>query len=325
MWSLIHVSCLRYSRFISLDQPFFVINDYTTTIPDEKIQNKPMDKRWSDAVSITKGSIDDFSSEEFLLRVSIKLSEFVTEGCNYWKKDNKVTIDNESNDIIWSTFLVDEQNLKDTASLKFSEECFIKSDYRIRVAGNARPCTMTQTYLQRKPKTYKTPSTVDIYNFLAKIIASPNMMKECIILFYIYVERLMHLSHISLLPCNWRCICLGSIILASKVWNDCPPYNTQFSQLVPQFSLEGINRLEALCIEHLQWNVMISSSLYAKYYFAIRSLDEQPNFRRKHNYIKNITQFTNTRAVQRGNSDCDDNATAEQNKAKNENFFSMSL
>ena len=42
-----------------------------------------------------------------------------------------------------------------------------------------------------------------------------------------------------------------------------------------QFSLPSINRLERLFIAQLQWDLYISSSLYAKYYFALRSICEK--------------------------------------------------
>jgi hypothetical protein len=49
----------------------------------------------------------------------------------------------------------------------------------------------------------------------------------------------------------------------------------EFSQIFPQFSLQSVNRLERLFINQLKWDLYISSSLYAKYYFALRSLYEK--------------------------------------------------
>lgn len=60
-----------------------------------------------------------------------------------------------------------------------------------------------------------------------------------------------------------------------SVWQDLPSWNVEFSQIFPQFSLQSINRLERLFINQLKWDLYISSSLYAKYYFALRSLYEQ--------------------------------------------------
>ena len=57
-------------------------------------------------------------------------------------------------------------------------------------------------------------------------------------------------------------------------------WNSEFSQVYPQFSLQAINKLEILYCKELKWNLYISSSTYAKYYFALRSLTEKKDFRR---------------------------------------------
>jgi hypothetical protein len=58
----------------------------------------------------------------------------------------------------------------------------------------------------------------------------------------------------------------------------------EFAEIYPQFSLEAINTLEALFCKELSWRLNINSSLYAKYYFALRSLSEKvKDFRRNYN------------------------------------------
>ena len=53
--------------------------------------------------------------------------------------------------------------------------------------------------------------------------------------------------------------------------------------MYPQFSLDAINRLELLFLKFIKWDLYISSSLYAKYYFALRSLLEKSGFRNRYN------------------------------------------
>lgn len=50
--------------------------------------------------------------------------------------------------------------------------------------------------------------------------------------------------------------------------------------MYPQFTLQAINKLEVLYCKEIKWNLYISSSAYAKYYFALRSLTEKSDFRR---------------------------------------------
>ena len=57
-------------------------------------------------------------------------------------------------------------------------------------------------------------------------------------------------------------------------------WNSEISQIYPQFSLQSINRLERLFCSEIKWDLYISSSAYAKYYFALRSLTEKKDFRR---------------------------------------------
>lgn len=68
----------------------------------------------------------------------------------------------------------------------------------------------------------------------------------------------------------------------------CSSWNIEFSQIYPQFSLQAINKLEVLYCKELKWNLYISSSTYAKYYFALRSLTEKKDFRRYVTYCCNI-------------------------------------
>jgi hypothetical protein len=60
----------------------------------------------------------------------------------------------------------------------------------------------------------------------------------------------------------------------------CSSWNSEFSDIYPQFTLKAINKLEVTYCKELKWNLYISSSAYAKYYFALRSLTEKSDFRR---------------------------------------------
>lgn len=90
-----------------------------------------------------------------------------------------------------------------------------------------------------------------------------------------------------------------------QAWNDTPPANSTFLKVYPQFDLTGINNLEALFLAHIQWNSypfpflsnrsrFVTGSLYAKYYFAIRALDENERFKQKHWYMKHICKFSDS-------------------------------
>lgn len=153
-------------------------------------------------------------------------------------------------------------------------------------------CTMTRipmaqpgmVYGLRKIKVkYTIPSETEIYEFAHQLFKSVQLSSECSIVCLIYVERLMEVAKVPLLACTWRPIFMCGLLLASKVWQDISSWNAEFSSVYPQFSLEAINRLELNYLRNLRWDLYISSSLYAKYYFALRSLVEKIDFRQRYN------------------------------------------
>ncbi len=73
-------------------------------------------------------------------------------------------------------------------------------------------------------------------------------------------------------PRNWRVIVIASILAASKVWDDLCSWNIEFANLLPLLALSAINRLEGVYLCALDYDLYISSSEYAKYYFALRGL-----------------------------------------------------
>ena len=73
------------------------------------------------------------------------------------------------------------------------------------------------------------------------------------------------------------------LLLASKVWQDLSSWNIEFASVYPRYSLDSLNRLELQFLRMVKWDLYISSSQYAKYYFALRSLVEKPDFRRRYN------------------------------------------
>lgn len=81
-------------------------------------------------------------------------------------------------------------------------------------------------------------------------------------------------------PTNWRPLILCSLLVAQKVWDDRYLSNDDFAYIYPFFVTKEINRLEQKFLELIQYNVTVKASLYAKYYFELRSLfkDSQKEF-----------------------------------------------
>lgn len=90
-----------------------------------------------------------------------------------------------------------------------------------------------------------------------------------------YIDRLLTLTGISLVPSNWRRVVLGCLILASKVWEDQAVWNVDFVDVFSNVSVKDLNQLERYVLNGLQFNVSLKASVYAKYYFELRSFSER--------------------------------------------------
>lgn len=165
----------------------------------------------------------------------------------------------------------------------FSEESYCTPTYKCTMVRipMARP---GMVYGLRKIKTKPViPSEEEIYEFTHQLFKAVQLSSECSIVCLIYVERLMEVAKVPLLANTWRPIFMCGLLLASKVWQDLSSWNIEFANVYPQYSLDAINRLELNFLRHVKWDLYISSSLYAKYYFALRSLVEKVDFRQRYN------------------------------------------
>jgi len=165
----------------------------------------------------------------------------------------------------------------------FAEDNFVTPRYKCNMVNipMARPGVI---YGMRKIRTkYNIPTASDIYEFAHRIFNSVQLSSECSIICLIYVERLMEEAKVPVMANTWRPIFMCGLLLASKVWQDWSSWNVEFASVYPQFTLNSINRLEIQFLKVLKWNFYISPSLYAKYYFALRSLLEKQDFRHRYN------------------------------------------
>lgn len=129
---------------------------------------------------------------------------------------------------------------------------------------------------KKKPRR-EVPSEETIYHTIHSVYDCARFPSECLIVSLVYMERLIAFSQVPILVTSWRPILLAALILAQKVWDDRSLHNVDFSTFCPMFTLKEINHLESKFLELIDYDVSISSSLYASYYFQLRTLCQREN------------------------------------------------
>jgi hypothetical protein len=128
-----------------------------------------------------------------------------------------------------------------------------------------------------KKKKHGVPSEDSISETIRSIYECARFPQECLIIALVYMERLVAVSKVPILVTTWRPILLAALVLAQKVWDDRGLQNVDFSVFCPMFTLKEINHLEKKFLDLIDFDVSVNMSLYASYYFQLRTLCQRQN------------------------------------------------
>jgi len=119
------------------------------------------------------------------------------------------------------------------------------------------------------------PSVKTIYNFFKEIFQTGQFSSECCVIMIIYINRLNGVTSLPLTQSNLKPVSVSALVLAQKVWDDTPLINADFSVLYPALRPKDVNNLERRFLELLDFKLSISPSLYAQYFYELRSICEE--------------------------------------------------
>jgi len=110
-----------------------------------------------------------------------------------------------------------------------------------------------------------------VSEFVEAITRAAGMGPEASVVGLAYVERLISTSGRAVCSRNWRRVVLIAWQLAAKMWDDDCYENPDFATVLG-FNIDELNQLEAAYVQALDFQLAISPSEYARYYFALRSI-----------------------------------------------------
>lgn len=178
-----------------------------------------------------------------------------------------------------STIFLDDSTLSKPGLRKMIECVSIAVYYLIKNRDANRSLAIFDERLhpltsEKLPEEYfeHDPEYMRIYRFIASIFNATWSPTECAIITLVFLERLLSYAEIDICPANWERILLGAILLACKNWDGETLWNMEFCRIFNGVTLEDINELERHYLDLIKFDVNVSISVYAKYYFDLRSL-----------------------------------------------------
>lgn len=120
------------------------------------------------------------------------------------------------------------------------------------------------------------PTVKEVNDFLQPIFHSERLGAEICIMMLAYVERVMVWKDVAMLPNTWRRVCLGALILASKVWEDQSVWNVDFVHCFDNVSAHDLGKLERDFLNLIEFNVGLKASAYVRYFLALQNYSQQP-------------------------------------------------
>jgi len=88
-----------------------------------------------------------------------------------------------------------------------------------------------------------------------------------------YIDQLIHKTGILISSVNWRRVLLCALMIADKLWEEDIVCNADYcNDTFPLLTVEDLNAMERQFLSLLEFKLLLKASVYAEYYFALRSI-----------------------------------------------------
>ena len=236
------------------------------------VSYRKIEERQSEVVlgMSTQGTLARPNAEDVLRRVAVVVHNHILK-CEARKK-------------LLTPATTDAGMFHTTKMLAFSEENFVTPQLEYHFVRVPLCRLGFQFVIREVKKQYLMPSLEEVHQFISDLFVKAQLSAECSIVCLIYVERLMELANVPLVKTTWRPCLLCGLLLASKVWQDLPSWNSEIAQIYPQFSLTSINRLGTSAIPSFRTPTFgplcvlrCAAILFAKHFIAKPVLISTPH------------------------------------------------
>lgn len=127
------------------------------------------------------------------------------------------------------------------------------------------------------------PSVEEVWRFVKRLTRRAHFPAHVIVLALIYIGRLQVSTLWPLLPTTWRATVLIAVLISQKTWDDVSIANADFPRiwkaacngpqdLVDSMTVPTVNQLELVMLTAIEFNLAVTASAYARFYFELHVL-----------------------------------------------------
>ena len=127
------------------------------------------------------------------------------------------------------------------------------------------------------------PSVEEVWQFVKRLTRRAHFPAHVIVLALIYIGRLQVSTLWPLLPTTWRATVLIAVLISQKTWDDVSIGNADFPRiwkaacngpqdLVDSMTVSTVNQLELVMLTAIEFNLAVTASAYARFYFELHVL-----------------------------------------------------